>query len=350
MKVAEFMLNDAVTLPKERKNDEFFQDFVVRILKEYIKLIEQLDNDCLGKQIKNEKQKIMKLCSIIERTIDCYFKGMSYEAYGLISKEITEYLDYKCDYYFKTRMDFNFENQPLFRIRKSHEEKLSKKEMFHIPFEKNEIVESYRYSIPGVPCLYLGGSISICLKELNLEEISDDIFVSRFKVKDSYLGQIKMLNLGMLPQKFAAHIVNNEDYNENIEAALLDYLVCWPLIAVCSFKVSNPYEYFKPEYIIPQMLLQWVKYEGKYDGIQYFTTKLNKNEYPEKYYSYQNFVFPPKKIIKKGLCSELMSYFDWSEPISWKEAKGQIDRAYLENQKDKKYLELLEEITEGRIL
>lgn len=345
MNIAEFMRNEVVILPKERRKDEYFQDFVTKVFKDYILLIEQLNNDKTGNIIKNRKPRIIKLCSIIERAIDCYFKGMSYEAYGLIFKEITEYLDYSCDHYFRDRMNFNFEKQPLFRLRRSDKGRLSKEEMFHIPFEKNEMVEAYRYSIPGVPCLYLGGSIYVCLKELNLEKICDDIFVSRFKVKDSYSGKIKILNLGMLPQKFAAHIENSRYYNESTQIAIGDYLICWPLIAACSFRVNNPDEYFKPEYIIPQMLLQWVKYEGKYDGIQYFTTKIKENEYPEKYFTYQNFVFPPKKIIRKGFCSELMSYFDWSEPISWKEAKVQIGDA--DNEKS---FNLLEKLTEGKML
>ncbi|MFW1494652.1 hypothetical protein ACEV9S_24505, partial [Vibrio parahaemolyticus] len=48
----------------------------------------------------------------------------------------------------------------------------------------------------------------------------------------------------------------------------------WPLIAACSIRVKNPSDNFKPEYIIPQLLLQWARDYKSIDGIRYTSTHI----------------------------------------------------------------------------
>lgn len=36
---------------------------------------------------------------------------------------------------------------------------------------------------------------------------------------------------------------------------VISYLIIWPLMAACSVRVKNTTNTFKPEYIIPQLLL-----------------------------------------------------------------------------------------------
>lgn len=42
----------------------------------------------------------------------------------------------------------------------------SSEDMLHIPFNKRHIVKSERFSIPGLPCLYLGNSSYACWVEM----------------------------------------------------------------------------------------------------------------------------------------------------------------------------------------
>jgi len=49
----------------------------------------------------------------------------------------------------------------------------------------------------------------------------------------------------------------------------------WPLVLACSVKVKNIEDDFKPEYIIPQLLLQWVRERDDIDGISYQTTHID---------------------------------------------------------------------------
>lgn len=43
-----------------------------------------------------------------------------------------------------------------------------------------------------------------------------------------------------------------DDWNDNPEK----YLLFFPIIIACSFKVNNENDSFKPEYIIPQLIME----------------------------------------------------------------------------------------------
>ena len=72
---------------------------------------------------------------------------------------------------------------------------------------------------------------------------------------------------------------------------------------------------FRPEYIVPQTLLQWISESPKYDGVCYFSTHVahvTKNPIPP-----CNFVFPARNIKPEGRCSHLRELFKLTEPVSW---------------------------------
>ncbi|MBQ3946212.1 MAG: hypothetical protein II670_11490 [Alphaproteobacteria bacterium] len=112
------------------------------------------------------------------------------------------------------------------------------KELFHIPFDKQGIVKTQRYSMPGLPCLYLGKSLYGCWEELNRPPLHSCMF--------SRLSNTKVVKLWdfRIPDKI-----------ENVDE-LKKLLPIMPLLISCSIKVSNPKDNFKPEYIIPQMMLE----------------------------------------------------------------------------------------------
>jgi hypothetical protein len=89
----------------------------------------------------------------------------------------------------------------------------------------------------------------------------------------------------------------------------------WPLIAACSIKVSNYNDTFKPEYIIPQLLLQWVRNTGDIDGIKYSSTHINKTGLADEGDLY-NLVLPVKENKDEGYCNHLVNLFEITETIS----------------------------------
>jgi hypothetical protein len=90
------------------------------------------------------------------------------------------------------------------------------------------------------------------------------------------------------------------------------YILAWPLIVACSIKTGNKDSSFHPQYLVPQMLLQWVCDEQKVDGIRYFSTRTPRGGFP-----YYNFAFPARVIKSEGRCAHLQKKFTLTDPISW---------------------------------
>jgi hypothetical protein len=145
-------------------------------------------------------------------------------------------------------------------------------DLFHIPFERRGLVKPQRYSINGLPCLYLAHSAYVCW-----EELSRPSFASLYLMQCRFREAPKLLNISyvpaFIPDLFALWQANgaNCGWLENFIVALV---TCWPLIAACSTRSREPSAPFKPEYIVPQLLLQWVTKEADLDGIRYCSTKV----------------------------------------------------------------------------
>ncbi|MCF6319002.1 MAG: hypothetical protein L3J83_06950 [Proteobacteria bacterium] len=89
----------------------------------------------------------------------------------------------------------------------------------------------------------------------------------------------------------------------------------WLLVFASSVRVRNREDNFKPEYIIPQLLLQWVRENDKIDGISYQTTHIDFKKSLSEGESL-NIVLPVKENKITGLCSKLKSKFTMTESTS----------------------------------
>ncbi len=171
--------------------------------------------------------------------------------------------------------------------------------MFHIPFELRNKVSTQRYSIPGFPSLYLGRTIYICWEELNRPSI-DKIQAIRYK----NVKTLKLLDL-------TPPLRESDDIQE-----LYRFFMTFPLIMACSVKVKDSSDTFKPEYIITQLLLQWIRNNDKLDGIQYKSTHISTKVFNENT-ELINLVLPLKTNTEAGICSDLASHFETTKVISW---------------------------------
>lgn len=140
---------------------------------------------------------------------------------------------------------------------------LSRKDLFHIPMSKKRTIKTQRYSAPGYPCLYLGKSIYGCWEEMNRPD-TESTLVSCFKSQDNF----KVLDL---------RIPTLSEFIKDKER----YLQLFPFIIACGIPVRNSEDVFKPEYIIPQLLLEWIIDKASTKGQQIlgvYYTSANKNE------------------------------------------------------------------------
>ncbi len=295
---------------------------------------------------------LKKLASNIIKVLKNYYNGKTYLAYINLYdalKDIEDNLLIR---------QFSRDNLPFFFRARIKEDIncYTKKEMFHIPFSMRTRVNSYRYSIAGHPTLYLGNSLYVCWNELRKASF-ENLNVVRYELKRG--EKISLLDFGYRPQDIYKAVCDKiqEDITESKEFVGLDlidfmknkknlvnYLITYPLLASCSVKVKNDAHVFKPEYIIPQSLLQYVikvnnlpqkgKAEKKEDvlyerndsfeeihGVRYFSVsteygKYNNDVNPIEFI--HNYALPAFELKKDSdLCKILLSKFDSTEPVSW---------------------------------
>lgn len=190
------------------------------------------------------------------------------------------------------------------RVREESTRLFEKKEMFHIPENLRENVNSQRFSYNGYPCLYLGKSIWACWEELDEPQL-DDICFSAFKLTED----IKLFDLSM-PTEDNLKSKSIEDYKK--------ILLTLPLAIACSIKTINEKNNFKSEYIIPQLLMAELVNSHPFDGFIFSSTKKNPAlDWKEDYLL--NMVLPVVgDFDNDGLCIILKKQFTVTAPIYYK--------------------------------
>lgn len=242
-------------------------------------------------------RKIEKINSLILSTISNIKAANSQKAYEGICKFIN---DEKENISFPIYILNN--KKPLIRLRYSESDLLYRKDIFHIPFAKRHDISQQRYSITGVPCLYLSGCAFTAWLELNKPNFSN-LWCAGFRAKNN----IKVLNLAVRLDS----IIKETD--------LSGELIFYPFVIATSFAAKYPKSPFKEEYIISNILLQAIINNTDLSGIRYFSTKISnyKNEHA---WMATNIVLPAKsesgdydKILMSSLlltypqpCSVLM--------------------------------------------
>ena len=137
-------------------------------------------------------------------------------------------------------------------------------ELFHIPITKRQLISNERFSLSGFPTLYLATELPLAWQECgypdkyywsefrysNLKEIAGD--------NNTKSGKICLLAL-YSPREITRWGRTIKYYEPELWLTVIRrYLAIYPLVLACSFVNANGGTPFKQEYIIPQMLMQWV--------------------------------------------------------------------------------------------
>ncbi|EJQ31609.1 hypothetical protein IEC_05551 [Bacillus toyonensis] len=309
-------------LPLTRENDDFVE-YLEDCFSTYISGLESIYSATLAAVIKKQDLRHVKnLCEGIICSLQEYYKGFPSKAFKEFHRVLINNVSIPNHFnHIKTLQ--KFDNEFLYKMRVGTDHVFTSEEMFHIPLELRGIVSTNRYSIPGLPCIYLGSSPLTCWEELNKPDLNT-VQTSVFKSDD-----ISYIDLSTPPVVFIDKIIKKfYDYGTIMKKGLfakelnepnevISYLIIWPLMAACSVRVKNTTDTFKPEYIIPQLLLQFIRYDGFFDGVSYFSTKVD-NYSAETAVLYKNFAFPVQDGATKGLCPKLQSKFDVSDAVPCK--------------------------------
>lgn len=259
----------------------------------------------------------------IKNIIDTYLNGFPASAYRMFKKMMRTFQD--------ELVIEDLDKSQFYRVRYSKNILTSRYEMFHVPYNSCEIVSNARYSIAGYPSLYIGDDINTCLMEIK----------KHYSPKDSNNYYISKLILNDKPENYR---------NKQIKACIIDVSnnnsELSTLFNFCnSYTNYNDEASFNKDYIIPQLLMQWLRNNIKDEkgetkhicGIKY--KPQNGNGY--------SYVFPTNK--EKGLpfCPYLIRLFSISNPIQFNvtngqiknidEIKEQLDKAEIYQIKNKRY-------------
>ena len=159
--------------------------------------------------------------------------------------------------------------------------------MLHIPLENRGLVSTNRFSMPGIPCIYLATSTYCCWLELNMP--------SRYMLYASSIQvptDIKVLNLALSPNFIETMSVCLSDKDVYF---LEEMLEIFPLVYATSYNILEQNRSFKSEYIVSHLIMQCMKELG-IDAVAYFSKKIS----DETAYPYAiNIAIPVEKDFKK---------------------------------------------------
>ena len=227
----------------------------------------------------------------IRKCISSYYNGKISEAYSCIKNILKQYVnspfivasvdknyafrgtavkELRPGIYSDERYDDTYDvmlkhNLSFYRARIAVET-IQEKDMLHIPFNKRGIVDTQRFSIAGLPCLYLSTTSFGTWLELGLPE-AEYFQVSSFMIPKD----LKILNLCI-----QQHLINGmssfiaNEYEKNM---VLNSLEIFPIIIATSYHVSETNRKFKSEYIISQIIMQ-VCNELNIDGVAYLSKRM----------------------------------------------------------------------------
>lgn len=315
-------------------------DYYLSLLK-YVRDNPQIDNS--SKLLSFDLDKVESVTQFLIESVNHYLSGFPHSAFDAFTKAMRIFEANPLKVYNKSVLE-HFKhhryNDPLslYRVVKVDDNKpYPRSRVFHTPYNLRSKVSTSRYSIAGFPSLYLGTSLELCCEEINFKNNNSLALASLFKIDRSINDSntyIKVIELGIKPQDFlGTSIEDNRDkeryrsiknqlpHNSGIKSS---YLLWYPLIAACSFIRCNKNDPFAPEYIIPQLLMQWVRYEAslypnrnkgrdRLIGIRYFScasVKASEMGF--------NYVFPTsgKQLSDTfPFCSVLSKAFYISNPV-----------------------------------
>lgn len=311
--INQLLVDDKLILPM--KTSEDYHDELRKKIDLYIERLDNLSTDGeLAEWVRSNLEGIKETSCLILSSLKEYLAGSAGAAY----QKIDEYFEKQLikDYLPELIVTLNSYNcstkQPnsLYRVRCSNTVLSSREEMFHIPMDKRHMVGIQRYSIAGLPSLYLGSSIYICWEEMGRPNF-DSMYISAFKTTKV----VKVIDFS-----FSLSTLRNNRFiiREISENKFKAYLTYFPLVMSCGFNRKHINSRFNVEYVIPNLVLQWVsKNNEDVHGIKYTSTKIKGTRASEYIHSY---VFPPKnngEYQNRGYCKQLQNGFKLTSPSSW---------------------------------
>lgn len=277
------------------------RDFVQTLEKQFRYYLNRVEREANQKGLVPGSSRIhfdnvKQVCGLLVKAVEHHLNGFPSRAYDSFKDAMELCMLQPLKIYHKSVLEqFEAGDQHdvnLFRVTAVDDNRPYPRErVFHTPYTMRSKVSTTRYSIAGYPSLYLGTSLELCCQEIHYNPHHGFALASVFeleRVPQYSHTRISVIDLGIKPQDFIG--VEREEANRRkrlVPQKLLEdrdiraaYLLWYPLIAACSYIRVNKADPFAAEYIIPQLLMQWVRSEmsertqedcAQLMGIRYFS-------------------------------------------------------------------------------
>lgn len=288
----------------------YLPEFLNKIFNRYIEI---LKSNLLPKYplTADEIKGIQISCETIVQTSTKYLEGKIFTSYEVFKNGLGEILNTfwirKSDIYYQNTInpDKNEASTgPLYYRARKHKPRKTfhNFDLFHVPFDDRNKIQNYRYSISGLPCLYLSNRPFVNWLELNEPELNN-IWFSRFH----FIEPLTFLDLAYVGSEndIAVH------HKFSTKDSHLKSLNSWPIRFACNLPRKRKEGIFHEEYIIPQLTLQLVQENALVDGVVYNSSYSNNQDLGS---HLVNYAIPAKTSRNKGYCNELMKLMEWTEP------------------------------------
>lgn len=252
-------------------SNEDFLGFILGKIQKYVNLVKGLNvsdvhllnsaYDALPLEIKPKKKHdfmrdLQAVADITHKVLQISFRSFHEEAFD----KLRNFFEADDSFYLYMFPQLHLKQGLLYRIRNGviKQNATSDGEMFHIPFEKRYLVNTQRFSILGYPALYLAGSFFTAWCELDKPPL-DGLTYVYFKPKTKMI----FLDLGL-------------PYSQSPEVwELYGLFVMYPILMACMTRVKYPNAPFKPEYLMPQLMMKIVReHTSLFRGISYVSNKI----------------------------------------------------------------------------
>lgn len=285
-------------LKEKNKND--FRKVLSECLRLYVEIVRDTVKD---EDIVN---KVENSCKYLKNIVKSVHEGLHSRAFRQLQNYLTDIEQWLyCDV---------GEEKYFYRMRVCKKRKdLTRKDIFHVPLDSIRKIATRRYSAPGYPCLYLANSIYGCWEEMGRPN-TEETLISCFSNKE----KLKLVDL---------RIPSCRQFIESSEK----YAILFPLILSCSVPVDNPDDVYKPEYSLPQLMLEWVITYSRFTGaIGIYYTSVYKNDdfFCSLHEEWDNIAIPVlSPLSSKKFCPKLEGMFDLTLPTcyEYEKLKGNFD-------------------------
>ena len=192
-------------------------------------------------------------------------------------------------------------------------------ELFHIPLSKKAMTNNERFSLAGFPSLYLATMLPLAWQESGYPQ---RYYYSEFQYLKltqrgkniNFENEMKLLALYSPQEIYMWGTAEKYNHFSVWLEVVRKCLMMYPLVMACAFVNHSGKGAYKQEYIIPQMLMQWVQRNiDRVQGVSYFTC-VDMKMMPSAYCAYDIVIPALAPYDDKKYSQKLRDEFTWTKP------------------------------------